>query len=287
MSSKSDAQAQELVDRAQVAQQQGDAELAESLLKEAVRVSPGSAENYRGLAQLHMERRDIDGAVEHLRRSLQADPNDPLTHFHLAQVLFHRGEYDEADSSLSKVLQLDPSHGAALMLKGALAERQGRGQVALAAYHQVLAAEPDNVEARLRVAGIHLRSEKPENAAHVLRSICQCPYATQQEKCDAQWRLGKAYGRQERWSKAAESISAALKTKPQPTADDWYELADAWYRAGDPHQAHTAIRHALELEPQHANSIALAQHLTGPVRTPAQADVIQHAEHQAKRIKNR
>lgn len=277
----SDTETRALVDEANAARERGDDERAESLLSQAVRSDPGNAEYHRSLAEVLLRKGNVEEAIEQLRLSATTNRADPRTHFHLARVLADQGRHVEADEALTEVLQLDPAHAEALMLKGTLAERQGRQDAALAAYHKVLADEPDNVDARLRIAGIHLRSDKPENAAHILRSVCQCPYASPQDRSDALWQLGQAYGRRQRWRSAAESMSASLACNPHTSADQWHELADAWTRAGDPQQAHTAVAQALQLDPGHAGAIALAGRLTGPAETPLEAGAVRHAEHRS------
>jgi tetratricopeptide (TPR) repeat protein len=275
------ADAQRLADQATVAQEQGDDERAELLLEQAVRANPDNSELHQALAAMRMQKGDADSAIEHLRLSVNADGDDPRAHFHLAEVLFHQGRYDESQEALEHALQLDANYAEALMLKGTLAERRGQSEAALSAYYQLLAESPDNVEARLRIAGIHLRSDKPENAAHVLRSICQCSEASHQQKCDAQWQLGLAYARQERWPEAAEALAASIERRERTTADEWYELAQARFRTGDVARARQAADRALEIEPGHSSATVLAQHLAPQSPATGNSSPVRQAEHHA------
>jgi tetratricopeptide (TPR) repeat protein len=265
------AEARDLADQAEVAREEGDERRAAALLEQAVRANPEGAEHHQALASLLLKQGKTDAAVEHLRLSISANADDPRAHYQLADVLFHQGRYDEAQAALSRVLQLNAAYPEALMLMGTLSERMGRDEAALGAYYQLLAGNPDNIEAKLRIAGIHLRSDKPENAAHVLRSICQCNEASQQQKCDAQWQLGRAYARQERWPEACETMSSAVGRRQLTTADEWCELANVRFRAGDAAGAREAADQALALEPGHRSAIVLAQHLAPLGSNPGNA----------------
>ncbi|MEX2286580.1 MAG: tetratricopeptide repeat protein [Planctomycetaceae bacterium] len=255
------AEADRLVEQARDAQAKGDAELAVSLLSKAADVNPDDAEIPNQLADVLLAQGRKDDAVAPLRNALEKTPNDATGHARLARLLFDLERFGEAEQSIDVALELDPKLTNALLLKSQLAERNHNDQQALEVCHRVLAAEPENAEAQLRIAGIHLRSSQPDRAAPLLRAICQSTQATAAQKADAYWSLGISYGQQRRWADAASALAAACKNREKVSADEWYRLAYAYFLADDDERASAALSRAFALEPAHAASLAMAEAL--------------------------
>ena len=196
--------------------------------------------------------------IEPLRRALLAQPDDPRHFVSLARLLAELGELGQAEDSLDAALRLDPADVEALLLKARLAEHQQQHHTAAELYHRVLACDPRNVPARLRLASLHLEAGVPERAGPLLRAVCQNSTAAPHEVAEARWQLGIAYGLEERWADAAVELAAALRLKPQPTGDELYRFAYARHRGGDAIGAAQVARLALKQDPQHAGAQALA-----------------------------
>jgi tetratricopeptide (TPR) repeat protein len=131
-----------------------------------------------------------------------------------------------------------------------------------------LAADPENVEAQLKIAAIHLRLSEPDRAAPLLRSVCQSSRATSEQLSQARWSLGIACGQQRRWDEAADAIAAALEHRTNVTADEWYRLAYAQYSAGETETAARDVGRALKLQPDHPDALTLASILNVEPQPP-------------------
>src|SRR5579872_1147308 len=108
----------------------------------------------------------------------------------------------------------------------------------------------------MRVAGLHLRHGDASLAAPLLRSIAENPEQESRLRASAQWLLGRCYSQEGRWSDAAQALAAGISGRTG-TSDEWLELADACWRAGDTQQAQAAVERALRQSPDNPQARAL------------------------------
>lgn len=257
---------QRLVEQARHAILAGDLEQAARLLDRAGEVSPDDPELHRQKAQLMQAQGRTSAAISHLRYVVEHDPNDAESFVRLAELLLEQGRIGEADAAATSALDADPRHLEALAIKAAVAEKQHRPDVALEMYHRLLAENPGDASARLRIAAIHLRSGRPERAAPLLRAVGQSTLLTEQERAEAQWWLGIAYGAERRWSDAVAALTDAARQGLEMTADNWYRLAYARVQAGDLEGALGDLQQALQIQPGHVPATATDSELRGQIR---------------------
>lgn len=209
---------------------------------------------------------DAAGAAEVLEEAIAAHPDEIDARLQLARVLQGLRRLDEADEEASAVLAAAPQNVEALLLRAEIAAVDGRPDKALERYHRVLAASPGNVPAQLRIAQLEMAAAHPERAAPLLRSVCQSTQTSPEQRADAMWTLGLAYGLERRWSDAAAALAAAAPHRPRMTADDWYQLAYARNLAGDAEGAASDLQQALQREPGHRGAAAMQQELRRAMR---------------------
>lgn len=267
----------QLIERAQRAEQRGNLDQAQQLLIQAVRRSPDDPAANRELAELLVTRGRTDAAIEHFRRAIEGNPDDPQSRVALARALFDQKRFAEAAALLDRVLRTAPNHLEALLLKSRLAAVRGGRDRALALSHRALQIDPENIEARLQIADLHLQSGRADRAAPLLRAVCRSSEATVPQTAQARWKLGIAYSEQGRWDEAAASLAAASRERTSMTADDWYRLAYAYHKAGQPERSREALQRVLAEQPQHADARALASALAGSHASQALIPV-DHAE---------
>lgn len=258
------AESRRLADMARAAEERGNLEEATTLLTRAVRANSEDGELHRRLARLLAKQGKTEAALEYQSRAVELSPGDPDGWVHLALLRFERAEYALVDRPLQRALSLDPQHSEALRLKGRLAEWRGNDERALQAYHRLLRQNPRNVDALLRIADIHIRAGRPQRAAPLLRTACNCSEADRAKKAEAEWLLGIAYGKEQRWREATEALSTALALREGAAADEWYRLAYACYQAGDRQSARRHLQTALGSDPDHEHAHALAAVLRRP-----------------------
>jgi tetratricopeptide (TPR) repeat protein len=249
-------EAQSLMEQAEQAEAKGDIERAGYLLHEAIDANPEDVEGHRELARLSLKQGKIDTAVEHLRLAIEQNPDDIDSYVQLTRIQLDYNRLDGAEREIAAALSIDPQHVQALLLKAELAERRGRAGLAMETYYRVLSRESENVRARLRLAELQIAAGRPDRAAPLLRSLCECPAANQQQKAEALWSLGDAYGKSGRWRDAAAALAAAVPHR-EMQVDDWYRLAYAHYAAKDYRGAWLDIDRALQSNPGHPRALAM------------------------------
>ena len=92
-------------------------------------------------------------------------------YYKIAVSYYLQGEYKESEGYLQKALELNEEFVNAYVLKGRIAEKQGRMDDAVIAYQQAISSESDdNKAAKIRVmeAAIHLNNEHGERALSAL-----------------------------------------------------------------------------------------------------------------------
>jgi cytochrome c-type biogenesis protein CcmH/NrfG len=100
--------------------------------------------------------------VGELMTAYQADPTNVETLMTLADEFYAGGLYDEASGWLDKVLALEPENTRALLARGAVAFNRGDTAAAETTWKQVVALDPDNVEAHYDLGFLYLNSATPD-----------------------------------------------------------------------------------------------------------------------------
>lgn len=132
-------------------------------------VSPYSYEHFaRG--ELAFARGDYAEAVEHYREAL-ADDDDPLVLARLAEALAAGGDAAGADDTLTDGFELDADSEALWLARGAILERRGDVDAALAAYARAQDAGIDAPTGALALARLLSARGANDRAAAVLARI--------------------------------------------------------------------------------------------------------------------
>ena len=176
----------------------------------------------------------------------------------LARAYLQSSQPSRAAGPLADALEADEQNVEALLLMGQLAELEDRQNDALETYHRILQQQPEHFAAKMRLAAIQLRSKNPEQAAPLLRSICQCPLSTTEQQAQALWMLGLAYGREQRWQDAENALARAIEHRTNVTADDWYRLGFVHYHLQELEAVERDLQRVFALQPQHPGGMALA-----------------------------
>ncbi|HTV55467.1 MAG TPA: tetratricopeptide repeat protein, partial [Terriglobia bacterium] len=85
-------------------------DMAESLLKKAVRIDPSYARAYLLLGNLYSQEHQYAKAVSQYQRALRLDPNIPDTYYHLGQAYVHLGQKDLAQKEFELHQQVYARH---------------------------------------------------------------------------------------------------------------------------------------------------------------------------------
>jgi Tfp pilus assembly protein PilF len=262
--------AERLTEEARQARDRGDSRSAEYLLTSAVDHNPGDCETRLELAELLLAHGSYEAAELHLNRFIDQCPDDPRGYAGLAEIMFLRKRLREADELVEKTLELDPRQTRGLVLRGQIEHARHDDDRALEDLYYVLSLEADHNEAKLLIAEIHLQQGNAKLAAPLLRSVIDEAEPANSQRPAAEWLLGKCYACEERWSDAARELQAGMASR-RGTAQDWTELAEAYWRSGDAVGAEMAVDKALRAAPTDPQALTLRAVLDDWAQATAQS----------------
>jgi tetratricopeptide (TPR) repeat protein len=158
----------------------------------------------------------------------------------LPAVAIRRTSDSGAETSvMQSMLQTDAD-----ALQADLLARMGSDEDAEKTANRVLALEPEHPQARLALATVRLRQDRPDEAVPLLQSLADKPGMS----FAAQLRLASAASSAGRYEEAVKYAERAVGMNDgSPSA--WYTLGLASVMLGRDSQADAAMRRVLELEP--------------------------------------
>jgi tetratricopeptide (TPR) repeat protein len=124
--------------------QHGRFEEAQRLIRQAVRINPGSAAAHSNLALVLQQLNQLDHALINLDKALALDPNFLLALNSRGHVLWRLKRPEEALESLDRVLALKPDYVDALCNRGNVLVELKRLDEALTYYDKALAIIPND-----------------------------------------------------------------------------------------------------------------------------------------------
>lgn len=252
------AECSQLCEKSRQARQQGLDEKANELLDAAVRQRPSDSETQLSLAEeLWSSGRQI-AAADVVARMVAERPDDAPAALRLARMEFEIGRIAAAESALRLAMLNDPENPEGLRLKAELAARHQNWDTAIATYQQLVQQLPDDLNAQLALAEVHIQRGQPDRAAPIYRRVLSHPMASLDQKSQAEWQLGISYAQADRWSDAARCLEHALASRPGKP-DDWYRLAYAQAKIGQEEAAYASLSRALEIAPGHVAALELAR----------------------------
>lgn len=155
-----DEPAGDLLTRADEAAQNADYAGALVLYDAYLRLEPASAAALAERALVQARAGDFDAAFANAEAALDAAGfsahQQAVAHSSRAQIHFLNGSHWLALRDFSRAIQLHPRFADYWMNRGILRQMMGYREAALADYRQVIALQPDDIEARLSIARLHL-----------------------------------------------------------------------------------------------------------------------------------
>lgn len=243
------------------------------LFRHATRVVADNAAALSHLGSVLVRRGDLAGAEEQFLLSLEADPGFSGSHANYAFLLHRQGRFAEAREHAERAMAISPGPGRRFKLPELLAAidrdesaagrhanelrfregvrlaGEGRDAEAVAAFEDVLAADPDHAAALNNLGALYAQRGELERALpRLLRAVEVRP-----EYAEARYNLGNALAAAGRLQEAEAAFQEALRLKPD-AAHVAANLGVVQERRGLAAAAAESYRHALRIEP--GNSIA-------------------------------
>lgn len=255
------AYSQGLYRRALESESQGDHSDAVKLLRASVTASPDDPELRWELARILLDHGETNDALQELRFLVQNYPDDARAYMSLARTLLDRNRPEDAARLADLAIAVDSHSAEALLLRGQIAEVRGDVELARETYHQILLEQPELAEVRLRLANLELEQGESRLAAAFLRDTLANYPLTPEQHGAAQWLLGTAYARDERWTEAAAALAIGIPAT-NATSRQHYELAYACYHAGNRNRAMQELAVVLRTEPAYEPAREMLADLT-------------------------
>ena len=222
---------------------------AEELMSKAVRACPTDGDAKRHYAEALWHRGKRAEAIAQLKAVVENSPHDANVRVRLGEMLLAGGHLSAALEQAEAAMDLAPSVAGTWAFRARVLRKKGFPQRALADYQRSLAYCPEDRDVLFETAEAYRQLGKPHEALAMLNSLSDT-YPLGEEPKEVIRRQGLALAALGRFSAAVESYRK-LVPRDEATADDFFELADAEWRAGSREKAVLAARRALELDPSH------------------------------------
>ncbi len=194
--------------------------------------------------------------------ALAAKPDDFFANLQMGTLLRSEKDDKEAEPYLIKAERLFPEYaepGNSYEVLGAMYQEQKREQDALQQYLAWSRQEDSSVQPLLRAADIYRDRKQWDDAAHMLElSLYIEPY---QEKVYT--KLGETAIAAGEWRRAIKAYSTLLGLQPVDPGEAHYNLARAFFGAGDSIRAKREVLRALEIAPAYVKAQELLLKLAG------------------------
>ena len=180
-------------------------------------------------------------ALEELQRAYTSTEDTPLLLL-MAQLCLRHNNLDKADALYRTALQKDKNSLPALSGQAYTMLQRKKYTEAIAGYEQVLALNPEDVQAANNLAMAYALAEKSPERALRLATLA---YTLEPENPGVLDTLGLCLIQNKRFEEATSVLERAIKTQPDSPVLH-YRLGIALAASGNPEQAKIALTHALK-----------------------------------------
>jgi len=138
---------------------------AEAAFKKAIELKADFAGAHYNLGIVALRRDDLDAAAAAFRKAADLDAEDADALLELASIQEQQGKRDEAKATVAEAVKADPSNGFAQMVSGDIAAAtEAHIAEVVDAYQRAVEAEPDLMQARLKLVRALRRAERAQEA---------------------------------------------------------------------------------------------------------------------------
>ena len=249
----------------------GHAEQAEAILREVVKLRPGSAEANHFLGRALLAKgQNLSEAMKYLEAAVNIDGNRAEYHLYVGWGANETGQPARAETALKKALELDKGLGDAYWQRGILRQKSGVASDALEDLKIALEKRPSRYEAYATMGFCYQDLSRWPEAEAAWRS------AIAGNGTIAEWhyRLGKILASHGSVAASAPELAQAIKLAevPDRPAPGWlYDahllLAEA-VRGSDKPRAIESYRRFLELAPRDSPYVVEAERALAQLGAP-------------------
>ncbi len=147
-------------------------EEARSYFIQALAIENDSADLHYGLATSCFVLGDLMGAVRHFKEVTRLDPLRAGAFVNLGAVHNRLGQYEDAIASLRRGIQLDPKRGEGYYNLGIVYRQKGQLDLAIQAYREATRVSPRMADAHYNLANIYMeRQDFSQAATHYRHAV--------------------------------------------------------------------------------------------------------------------
>lgn len=241
---KAEQQAQEL-------RKQGNAHLSEGryaeavdLYRQALTVTPDSADLHIALSFVLGKQGDVDAATGHLQHALALEPGNAEAHFILGNIVREQGELARAVEHYSQAIAADPRLDFAYKKLSDTFRQLDLPEQAKEVLQRATAAFPDAVKFPFELAGMYFMEQDYANTVALLGKVLQA----RPDDPHANMNMARAYLGMEMTEAAIPYYEKAVQLIPENAAL-LQDLGNAYQKTGRLPEALACFREVIRLEP--------------------------------------
>ena len=236
-------------DKGQVYFEQQEYKKAGLEYKNALQIDPKFTEAYYQLALCELKEGNLKNAFANFRKVVEQDEQHVEAQYQLAKLLFAAQQPDQAEEKINLILATDPEHRGALIMKGALLQKNGLNNQALIHLRGLLEKGITDADVYLLLALVHKTMKNHEREGQVLLDGLE-------RHPDHPQLLMALSDFQRQRGNLSEAITLARKlVELQPdTAGNYSYLASLQNAADDQQGADETLRKLIESDPTDTDS---------------------------------
>lgn len=159
-----DMKADDLVESARAAMENGNLPIAIALLKRATEVDPKNKYAWNNLGLAYFQSRDNDQAIAAFQKQIEVNPYDEYAYNNLGRVYWNDRKYDDAVKAFNKQLENNPLDKFAHANLGSMYEEWHKYDLAVSELEKATALTPDNAELQVSLGDAYLNLGQDDKA---------------------------------------------------------------------------------------------------------------------------
>ena len=160
----SDMKADDLVESARAAADNGNLAVAEALLKHATEIDPKNKYAWNNLGLIYFQTRQDDLAISAFQKQIEVNPYDEFAYNNLGRVYWNDRKYDDAVKAFNKQLENNPLDKFAHANLGQMYEEWHKYDLAVPELEKAASLTPDSAELQVSLGDAYLNLGQDDKA---------------------------------------------------------------------------------------------------------------------------
>jgi Flp pilus assembly protein TadD len=159
-----DMKADELIESARAAADNGNLAVAEALLKRATEVDTKNKFAWNNLGLIYMQTRQDDQAIASFQKQIEVNPYDEYAYNNLGRIYWQERKYEDAVKAFNKQIENNPLDKFAHGNLGAMYEEWHKYDLAVPELEKAMSLTPDNAEVQIYLGQAYLNLGQDDKA---------------------------------------------------------------------------------------------------------------------------